>query len=75
MSRYGVGAASSSGSRSVFEISKGSEREPSGLMVVVVTDEMSMAESLPLWPRSWRSAAISRRVLLVGGAREGRARS
>lgn len=71
MSRYGVGAASSSGSRSVFEMSTDSEREPSGLMVVVIMDETSMGVSLPLWPRSWRSAAISRRVLPVGGGRKG----
>ncbi len=49
MSRYGVGAASSSDSESgsVFGIFEGSESEPSGLMVVVVTDEASKGASLP----------------------------
>ena len=71
MSRYGVGALSSSGSVFVFDSSTGSEREPSGFMVVVVTDDGSMEELVPSRPTSWRSAAMSRRVLPVGGAREG----
>ena len=36
----------------MFEISIGLERLPSGLMVVVVTDEALMVECLPLGPRS-----------------------